>query len=254
MPCLEVRGIRMHYEERGEGSPLLCLPGALGTGATDFAPQLEELSRDFRVIAPDPRGYGKSRPPERDFPLDFFQRDCDDMAALMATFGRRPFAVAGWSDGANTAVLMAITYPERITKLIIWGGNAHLASEDIEAYERTRYLSSWSPRMRENLEAIYGDALQDLWAGWCDGMQAIYRAGGEICQRRLHLVRCPTLILHGESDPLVPGFHPRVLHQGISHSRLHVFSEGRHNIHIFYAAEFNRLVREFLQEESHGQG
>jgi valacyclovir hydrolase len=104
------------------------------------------------------------------------------------------------------------------------------------------------------MEALYGDRLQDLWAGWCDGMKAIYQAGGEVCHKRLHLVRCPTLILHGEQDPLVPGFHPYVYHQGIANSRLHMFPEGRHNIHLFYAAEFNRLVREFLQEEGHGQG
>ena len=254
MPYLEARGSRFYYQERGQGSPLLCLPGALGTGMTDFAPQLEELSQHFRVIAPDPRGYGKSRPPERDFPLGFLQRDCDDMAALMAALGCRSFAVAGWSDGATTAALMAIVYPERISKLIIWGGNAYDTAEDIEAYEKTRDLASWSLRTRERMGAIYRDALQDLWAGWCDARQAIQRAGGEICRRRLHLIRCPTLILHGEEDPLVPNFHPRVFHQGIANSRLHVFPEGRHNIHLFYAAEFNRLVREFLQEESHGQG
>jgi valacyclovir hydrolase len=254
MPYLEVRGVRLYYEERGQGSPLLCLPGALGTGATDFAPQLEELSQHFRVIAPDPRGYGKSRPPERDFPLDFIQRDCEDMATLMAALGCQSFVVAGWSDGATASALMAVTYPERISKLIIWGGNAYLSSEDIEAYEKTRDISSWSSRMRERMESLYGDSLQDLWAGWCDGMKAIYQAGGEVCHKRLYLVRCPTLILHGEQDPLVPGFHPHVYHQGISNSRLHVFPEGRHNIHLFYAAEFNQLVREFLQEEGHGQG
>ena len=71
MPYAEIRGARLCYEERGKGTPLLCIPGALGTGATDFGPQLEEWSDCFRVIAPDPRGYGRSRPPERDFPLDF---------------------------------------------------------------------------------------------------------------------------------------------------------------------------------------
>jgi valacyclovir hydrolase len=131
MPYRDVRGVRLYYEERGQGSPLLCLPGALGTGATDFAPQLEELSQHFRVIAPDPRGYGKSRPPERNFPLDFIQRDCDDMAALMAALGCQSFAAAGWSDGATASALMAVTYPERISKLIIWGGNAYLSAEDM---------------------------------------------------------------------------------------------------------------------------
>ncbi len=252
MPYQEVRGVRLYYEERGEGDPLLCLPGALGTGATDFGPQLEDWSLDFRVIAPDPRGYGRSRPPERNFSLGFLQRDAADMAALMAALGHASFFVAGWSDGATTAVLMALAYPERVRKLVIWGGNAYTSAEDIEAYEKTRWVSSWSARMRERMEALYGQKLQELWSGWCDGMRAIYEAGGEICRRRLYLVRCPTLILHGEKDPLVPNFHPRVFQKGIPHARLHVFPEGRHNIHLFYAEEFNRIVREFLKEEGHG--
>ena len=37
----------------------------------------------FTVICWDPRGYGKSRPPDRDFPLDFFYRDADDAGTLM---------------------------------------------------------------------------------------------------------------------------------------------------------------------------
>ena len=252
MPYREVRGARLYYEERGDGRPLLCLAGALGTGASDFGPQLEGLSDEWRVIAPDPRGYGRSRPPERDFGAGFLQRDADDMAALMEALDHKVFSVAGWSDGANSAALLAIAHPERVERLVIWGGNAYVASEDIEAYEKTRNISGWSSRMRESLGAIYGEALQGLWAAWCDAMQAMYRAGGEIYRRRLHLVRCPTLVLHGEKDPLVPGFHPRLLREGLANARLQVFADGRHNVHLVFAAEFNRLVREFLTEGRRG--
>ena len=143
---------------------------------------------------------------------------------------------------------MAITHPERVSKLVIWGGNAFITSEDLELCEETRSLSSWSRRMRKSLEGVYGDTLQDHWSAWCVSMQAIYQAGGEIYRERLHLVRCPRLILHGGHDPLVPGFHPEVLHQGIARSRLRTFPEGRHNLHLAHAGEFNRLVREFLEE------
>jgi len=60
-----------------------------GCTETDFAPQLAGLNRQkYTVIGWDPRGYGKSRPPNRDFPLDFLYRDADDAAALMQVMKR----------------------------------------------------------------------------------------------------------------------------------------------------------------------
>jgi valacyclovir hydrolase len=78
-------------------------------------------------------------------------------------------------------------------------------------------------------------------------MQAIYKAGGDICRQRLDEIRCPTLILHGGKDPLVPNFHADILHQGIVGSQLHVFPDGKHNIHQAYAREFNQMLVDFLK-------
>ena len=56
------------------------------------------------------------------------------------------------------------------------------------------------------------------------------------------------MLLNGAMDPLVPGFHADVLHNGIAGSRMYVFPKGKHNIHLRYAEEFNRVVEEFLAE------
>ena len=248
MPYAQVRGVNLYYEDRGQGQPLLLIPGALGTGQSDFSPQLDALPGEgLRVIAPDARGYGKSRPPAREFPLDFYEQDARDCAALMDAIGCDSYAVGGWSDGAIIGLLLTLIRPRNVAKLVIWGGNAHLTTEDIEAYEQTRLLSSWSSRMVQAMGEIYGDQLQNLWSAWCDAMQAIYKAGGDICRQRLGEIHCPTFILHGSKDPLVPNFHADILHQGIPGSRLHFFPEGKHNIHQAYAQEFNRLLVEFLR-------
>lgn len=84
-----VNGVDLHYEVAGNGSHVvLCMPGALGTTQSDFGPQLRGLSKDFTVVAFDPRGYGKSIPPKRDFPPDFFHRDANDAAELMKKLGK----------------------------------------------------------------------------------------------------------------------------------------------------------------------
>jgi valacyclovir hydrolase len=168
------------------------------------------------------------------------------MAALMSACGCETFAVAGWSDGANVAMLMAAAWPDRVRKLVIWGGNAYISPEDDDRLNRIRSIRKWSRRVREPLEAIYGERLQDLWSSYCDSMRAMYLAGGEICRNRLHLIRCPTLILHGALDPLVPEFHPRILSQEVADSTIRIFSNGGHNLHISLEEEFNRAIGAFL--------
>ena len=55
-----------------------------GSTRTDFAPQLEKLNKEkYTVYAFDPRGYGHSIPPTRDWPLLFLQRDAEDAVTLM---------------------------------------------------------------------------------------------------------------------------------------------------------------------------
>jgi len=59
------------------------------------------------------------------------------------------------------------------------------------------------------------------------------------------------LILHGARDPLVPSLHPEAIHRGIAGSRLHIFPDGKHNIHLRYAEEFNAITHAFLSEPDH---
>ncbi len=246
MPKLEVNGISLSYVATGHGQPLLLIPGALGTGKIDFAEQLPWFSQTFQVLAPDPRGYGESKPPERDYPLDFYQRDAEDMLVLMTALGHDKFAIAGWSDGANIAVLMAAQCPERIHRLVIWGGNSYLSAEEVAAFQAMRSTASWSPRAAAAMRQTYGDSLDALWEQYVVSLEELYKAGGEIYRSQLNRIKCPTFILHGEKDPLVPFFHPKTIHEGIQGSVLHIFPEGKHNIHAKYAAEFNQLTSAFL--------
>jgi valacyclovir hydrolase len=247
VPAIAVPGLTLHAEQAGQGAPLLLIPGALGTGAGDFAGQIDWFAaRGFAVIAPDPRGYGKSRPPERDYPLDFYQRDAGDLFALMSALGHDRFSIIGWSDGANIAVLMAAERPKRVERLVIFGGQSFLTAEEITAFNAIRKISAWSPRAAEAMRAVYGEALDGLWERYVDGQEALFEAGGNLYRDRLTRVRCPAFVLHGARDPLVPAFHPEAIHKAIAGSRLHIFPEGKHNIHQRYAEDFNLLVHAFL--------
>ncbi len=99
------------------------------------------------------------------------------------------------------------------------------------------------------MRQTYGASLDALWERYVVGLENLYAAGGDLYRALLSEVKCPTLILHGEKDPLVPSFHPRIIHEGIRGSSLHVFPEGRHKIQAKYAAEVNQLTSAFLQEQ-----
>ena len=165
---------------------LLCLPGALGTGTSDFAQLLEtglmEVTRttttatdngqddtEFGIVALDPRGLGGSASTTRDYPLDFYRRDALGAAAVMDSFLRQQqvedddlenhtnhtkmmYTVLGWSDGANVAIHLAgAVAPDRVQNLVIWGGNAFVTRDDVKAWEAIRHVeSSWSERMRND--------------------------------------------------------------------------------------------------------
>jgi valacyclovir hydrolase len=249
VPKADIPGLSMHFEQAGQGRPLLLIPGALGTGAGDFPAQIGWFAeRGFSVVAPDPCGYGRSRPPQRDYPPDFYLRDADDMFALMSALGHARFSIIGWSDGANIATIMAAQAPERVARLVVFGGQSFLTAEEIAAFNAIRKISAWSPRAAEAMRAVYGEELDELWDRYVKGQEALFEAGGDIYAALLADVKCPTLVLHGALDPLVPGLHPEAIHRGIAGSRLHIFPQGKHNIHVKYADEFNALTLAFLTE------
>lgn len=229
--------------------PIICMPGAMGTAETDFPMQLSGLSKEHHVISFDPRGYGKSRPPVRDWPINFYHRDAEDVYVIMKELGFTAYNVMGWSDGANAAVILAAKHPESVKKLVIFGGNAWVEQQDIDGYEATRDVKkNWSKRMLDLHTPVYGDDLQPMWDGFCDAMKALMAQGGDICRNEAKQVRCPTFVLAGAKDPIVPMHHPEWFHNNIPDARLHTFPDGKHNIHMKYAEEFNQLVLGFLSQ------
>ncbi|XP_053520092.1 valacyclovir hydrolase isoform X2 [Artibeus jamaicensis] len=246
-----VNGVHLHYQRTGEGEhAVLLLPGMLGSGETDFGPQIKNLNKKlFTVVAWDPRGYGHSRPPDRDFPGDFFERDAKDAVDLMKALKFKKFSLLGWSDGGITALIAAAKHPADIHKMVVWGANAYVTEEDERIYQGIRDVSKWSEKTKKPLETLYGyEYFAKTCEKWVDGIKQFkHLPDGNICRHLLPLIQCPTLIVHGEKDPLVPRFHADFIHKHVSGSRLHLMPEGKHNLHLRFADEFNKLAQDFLQ-------
>ena len=246
-----------YYQKRGDGShAILCIPGALGSSQTDFGPQLEYFGHDngdYAIVGYDPSGYGYSRPPERKFevdPVSFYTLDAHDGFKVMEHLNFHKFSVLGWSDGGISAIILAALYPESVTKLVVWGSNAYVTEHDLELFEKVRDISAWSHTMRKPLEDLYGTtSFQLLWSKWIDAMQSIRSLNsGDLCVHECAKVQCPTLIVHGAKDAMCPQFHAQYLRDHIRCSQLKVFPEGKHNLHLKYSYDFNKIVENFLLE------
>ncbi|XP_073406228.1 valacyclovir hydrolase isoform X2 [Dendrobates tinctorius] len=252
----QVNGANLHYQRTGRGDhALLLLPGALGCSQTDFGPQLKFLNKEvFTIIGWDPRGYGLSIPPARDYPPNFFSRDAKDAVDLMQvlqlviggnffslTIGGclrqkddkgvggmgevalnfKKFSLLGWSAGGVTALIAAGSYPSLINKLVIWGTPSCVTEEDVALYNAVKDVRSWSLKMRKPMEDIYGkEYFANTFSALVEAMiQFASKPDGNICRHLLPLIGCPTLIIHGMKDPVVPKFHPQFLHEHIKNSR-----------------------------------
>lgn len=96
---------------------------------------------------------------------------------------------------------------------------------------------------------MYGeDKLQQLWSSWMDAFFSFKDNEDGICKASLPNIKCPTLVIHGCKDPIVPGFHPEYIHKNIENSRIEYFPDGKHNLHLKYHDEFNSMVTKFLNE------
>jgi len=170
---------------------------------------LERLcERGYRVILPDRRGYGRSRPPQLDYPADFYRRDMADMAALLAALDATPAHVVGISDGGVIGLLLAIEHQALVRSVVAWAANTDFPPEERGLYEQLRdagnsleYFQEMRARhgmTRAEAQAVLEDYVQaslDLTDGkWESGLAD-----------RLGQIACPVLAgagAHGDFLPL----------------------------------------------------
>ena len=122
MPEAHVNGIRLYYEEHGEGAPIACIHGG-GSSALMWADAVEELVRLGRVIAYDRRGCTRSERPEP-YERTTVAEQADDAAALLEALAAAPAVVIGRSYGGAVAIDLALRYPDQVRALVLLEGDA----------------------------------------------------------------------------------------------------------------------------------
>lgn len=269
MATTKINDIEMYYEVHGptaapqaEAEPLLLIMG-LGANATSWEMQLPALSREYRVIAFDNRGAGRSEKPHSPYTM---HQLAEDAVGLMDHLGVDSAHVFGMSMGGMIAQELVLDQPQRVRTLILggtmaggaravmagpqliqqWAASAVLPLEQaIENGLRFLYSDEFIARNRERLvkRAI---GLSHLQAPPHALQRQVMAVIGFNAHERLGRVRCPTLILTGTEDKIIPAENSRILADEIEGSELVEFEGAGHGFLAECAKETNAAVLGFL--------
>lgn len=240
MTYVRVRGIDLYYEERGEGPPLIFAHGLMGSIELSraFGENIDAIAqRGVRVIAYDARGHGRSG--HTTSRADYrWSSLAEDMRAFMAAVGIERASVYGGSMGAGTALVLALSHPEAVEKLILrapppfgeqaaearrlFGGLAVLYR--LLGSRRTARLLMLLPQVRAAQRATPTLDLRSFFASQRRA-SIVPAIRGVLYDERLPVERFgeiaqPALILTHPDDAIHPEASGRILHERMPHARL----------------------------------
>jgi pimeloyl-ACP methyl ester carboxylesterase len=207
MAWFEHSGGRIHYEQEGSGESVLVLPGWAGS-IDEFVPIRTALSAQFRVIAADLPGSGRSGPQPRDYTPTYFHDDAETFLALLEDQDAGPAHLVGFSDGGEVALLMATSRPDVVRSVVAWGAAGQLVAppEMLDAFYHL--IDHPIPPLQDfatYLTACYGEEnARAMTRSESNALRAIIAAGGDISRSQAASMTCPALLLTGEHDPFCP--------------------------------------------------
>jgi pimeloyl-ACP methyl ester carboxylesterase len=130
---------KIYYEEYGKGAPLILLQGGMGS-IEDFSLCIPELSKHFRVIAPDTPGQGRSELADS----MSYELMADYISKLIDVLKLDSAYVIGWSDGGNTGLILGNNRPDKVKKVLASGANFKLSGYP----SIVRDTSGWQKELR----------------------------------------------------------------------------------------------------------
>jgi pimeloyl-ACP methyl ester carboxylesterase len=273
---IQLSNIEVGYIDEGKGSETIFLIHGLGSNAKGWIKTIPVLAETYRVIALDLPGYGKSSKGYYDYSMDFY---AEILKRMMDELGISQAIVAGHSMGGQIAMTMALKYPQRVTRLILFapagferfdeGEGAWMKKAMHPEFVRKTTVDGIDKNLRSNFYNYPADARFMIderiairgAAGFKDYCYAVSRnvfamLDGPVWMK-LEKITQPTLIIFGENDLLIPN---RFLHAGftediarigdekIPNSTLKMIPQCGHFVQFEKASEVNQSVLDFLQK------
>ena len=254
---------RLHYEDVGQGRPVLLIHGFTNYGLS-WAPQLAALVHSgYRAILPDLYGHGASSPATA---LCTVSDLAADMFGLLDHVGAGPVALCGLSLGGMVALQMVLDQPDRVAGIIVANSRSSFTGPEVMAmvnawvalFRQTdgpvrRLHATWPALVNEEFrKSAQGRAAFDAWARVLAKVQglSLCRVAHGMTQfdlrERLAAIRRPALILSGEHDRVFSPDQSREISRQITGSHCSVIPGAGHLSSIDSSDQFNRLLLDFL--------
>jgi pimeloyl-ACP methyl ester carboxylesterase len=261
MPHANNGNVKIYWEEEGSGEPLLLIMG-LGYTLEMWHRVRPLLAERFRVIVFDNRGVGRSDVPEPGYSISDMARDA---VAVLDAAGMESAHVLGISMGGYIAQALTIEHPERVRSLVLGctacGGpdavradaevlEALVARGAMEADEGIRVMIPFVYDSATEPAAIEEDLAIRLRTypsekGYSGQLQAIL---SHSTWERLGEVSVPTLVLHGQSDRLVPHANGEDVARRIPGARFVSLANASHIFFTDQPAATGAAMEEFFDE------
>jgi 3-oxoadipate enol-lactonase len=265
MPFTDNDGVRLHWEEQGEGTPVLLIMGHRYSSAMWY-PILPALTAEHRVVWFDNRGTGESATTSE---VTVREMAADALAVLDAA-GLERAHVFGVSMGGVIAIEVALQQPQRVTSLIV-GCSGVLSADKPRAPASLRllyYLPPWALRLltpNRTGDQGYGSAAspdriaadQAMLANdksSARGVAAQFTAMGgySTSSEAVSTLTMPALVLHGDEDALVPHKWGVELAETLPDSRLVTLAGSGHNFLVAAGETSSTALLNFIRDVDQG--
>lgn len=203
---LNTRGFNMYYEMYGKGKPLLIIHGN-GQSIKNFSKQIPCFKKEYKVILADSRAHGKSVDTKDS--LDYNMM-ADDLNELLNRLHLDSCFVIGWSDVCINGLLLAIRHPEKVKKLAVTGANLWPDSSAVDPK-----IFNWLAGLVDSLKKV--TKIPEIRNQYKQ-LEMMTREPN-ITLNQLHTVKCPTLVIGGDHDVLLPR-HTLIIAENIPQSYL----------------------------------
>ncbi len=233
-------GARIFWRSYGAGSPVILLHGGLANGEY-WGNQVPALVRDHRrVILIDSRGHGRSTRDGRPYTYELM---ASDVIAVMDTLGLERAAVVGWSDGAIIALVMALKYPDRLTRAFAFAANMDPSGvkSDTETNPTFARFERQCGGDYRRLSATPGD-----FAAFQAAIETMWDKEPNYTAADLARIATPVAIVDGDHDEAIKRVHTEYLARTIPGARLIILPGLSHFAMLQNPAVFNAAMLGFL--------
>jgi pimeloyl-ACP methyl ester carboxylesterase len=258
MPSARIGDATIHYCEAGSGGEVVLLLHAFPLSSAMWEPQLRALAARFRVIAPDYRGLGQSRPaPE----ASTMEGIVSDVLILLRGLGVRRACVAGLSMGGYVAFELYRRAPELFRALALCdtkpGADTVAGRDGRAAYAKNALekglgwvADDFAPKLlRPSPDpTVLAQVKAIVQGGTPEGVAAAQRGMALRVDSVPTLARitCPTLVVVGEQDQITPVAEAKNMQSGIRGARLAIVPGTGHLPNLESPAAFNQILGSFF--------